>query len=50
LNAARKQGERGLMQLEGAYLVEITIAVKYVDTKEDPFLQVVRTHQLNIAQ
>jgi len=38
------------MQLEGAYLVEITIAVEYVDKKEDPLLQIVRTHQHNIAQ
>jgi hypothetical protein len=32
----RKQGGRGLMQLEGAYAVEIIKLVEYVDRKEDP--------------
>jgi len=35
------------MQLEAAHAVEITKLVEYVDTKEDPLLQVVRTHQHN---
>jgi len=35
------------MQLEAAYAVEITKLVKYVDRKEDPLIQVVRTHQHN---
>ena len=42
-----KQGGRGLMQLEVAHAVEITKLVEYVDRKEDPLIQVVRTHQHN---
>jgi len=42
-----KQGGRGLMQLEAAHAVEITKLVEYVDRKEDPLIQVVRTHQHN---
>ena len=47
LNDPRKQGGRGLMQLEAAHAVEITKLVEYVDRKEDPIIQVVRTHQHN---
>jgi hypothetical protein len=47
LYVPRKQGGRGLMQLEAAYSVEITKLVEYVDRKEDPLIQVVRTHQHN---
>jgi len=47
LYVPRKQGGRGLMQLETAYAVEITKLVDYVDRKGDPLLQVVRTHQHN---
>jgi len=42
-----KQGGRGLKQLEAAFAVEITKLVEYVDMKEDPIIQVVRTHQHN---
>jgi len=42
-----KQGGRGLMQLEAAHAVEVTKLVEYVDKKEDPLIQVVRTHQHN---
>ena len=49
LYAPRKQGARGLVQLEGAYFVEITKALEYVARKEDPLLQFVRTHQHNIS-
>ena len=35
------------MQLEAAYAVEIIKLVDYVDRKEDPLIQVVRTHQHN---
>jgi len=35
------------MQLEAAHAVEITKLVEYVDRKEDPLIQVVRTHQHN---
>ena len=44
----RKQGERGLMLLEAAHVVEISKLVEYVDRKEDPLTQVVRTHQHKI--
>jgi len=47
LYVPRKQGGRGMMQLEAAYAVEITKLVEYVDRKEDPLIQVVRTHQHN---
>jgi len=42
-----KQGGRGLMQLETAHAVEITKLMEYVDRKEDPLIQFVRTHQQN---
>jgi hypothetical protein len=32
----RKQGGRGLMQLEAAHAVEITKLVEYIDRKEEP--------------
>jgi hypothetical protein len=35
------------MQLEAAHTVEITKLVEYVDRKEEPLIQVVRTHQHN---
>ena len=35
------------MQLEAAHAVEITKLVEHVDTKEDPLIQVVKTHQHN---
>ena len=45
----RKQGGKGLMQLEEAYIIEITKLMEYVlvDSSEDPLLQMVRTHQNN---
>jgi len=36
------------MQLEEAYTVEITKLMEYVDSKEDPLIQIVRTHHRNI--
>ena len=47
LYVPRKQGGRGLMQLEAVHAVEITKFVEYVDRKEEPLMQVVRTHQHN---
>jgi hypothetical protein len=44
----RKEGGRGLMQLETAHAAEITKLVEYVDRKEDPLIQIVSTHQSNI--
>ena len=35
------------MELEAACAVEITKLMEYVDRKEDPLIQVVRTHQHN---
>jgi hypothetical protein len=35
------------MQLEAAHAVETTKLVEYVERKEDPLIQVVRTHQRN---
>jgi len=36
------------MQLEKAYGTEITKLVEYIDRKEDPLIQTVRTQQHNI--
>jgi hypothetical protein len=36
------------MQLEGAFLVDTTQVVDYVDSKEDLLIQIVRTHQHSI--
>jgi len=47
LYVPRKEGGRGLMQLAAAHAVEITKLVEYVDRKEDPLMQIVRTHQRN---
>jgi len=47
LYVPRKQGGRGLMQLEAAHAVEITKLAEYVDRKEDTLIQVVTTHQHN---
>jgi hypothetical protein len=38
----------GLMQLEEAYAVNIMKLVEYVDRKEDPLIQIARTHKHNI--
>jgi len=35
------------MQLEAAHAVEITKLAECVDRKEDPLIQVIRTHQHN---
>jgi hypothetical protein len=42
------QRGRGLMHLEEAYTVPIIKLVEYIDRKEDPLIQFVRTHQHNI--
>jgi hypothetical protein len=47
LYVPRKQGGWELMQLEEAYIVEVTKWMEYVDNKEDPLLQTVGTHQHN---
>jgi hypothetical protein len=43
----RKQGGRYQMQLKEAYIVEITKLIEYVDSKEDPVIQIIITHQHN---
>jgi hypothetical protein len=35
------------MQVEGAYMAETFNLVEYVESKEDPIIQIVRTHQYN---
>ena len=35
------------MQFEEAYLIEITKLMEYVDSTEDPLIQIVTTHQNN---
>ena len=37
------------MQLEAAHAVEVIQLMEYVDRKEDPLIQVVKTHQLSSA-
>jgi hypothetical protein len=46
LYVPRKEGGRGLMQVEGAYIAEIIKLVEYVESKEDPLIQIM-THQHN---
>jgi len=48
LYISRKQGGRGLMQLEEACTMEITKLLEYVDRMADPLIHIVRTHQHNI--
>jgi hypothetical protein len=48
LYVPRNQGGRGVMQLEAAHAVEITNLAEYIDRKEDPLIQMVRTHQHKI--
>lgn len=37
------------MQLEEAYIIEITKLMEYVDSNEDPLIQIVRMHQHNTS-
>jgi hypothetical protein len=50
LYVSRKYGGRGLMQLEEAYIIEITKLMEYVDSTEDPLRQIFRTHQTTLNQ
>jgi hypothetical protein len=45
LYVPRRQGGRSLMQLEEPYAVVIKKLVEYMDRKEDPLIQIVRTRQ-----
>jgi hypothetical protein len=47
LYVPRKQGGRGLMRLEEAYIITITKLMEYVDSTEDRLIQIVRTHKNN---
>jgi hypothetical protein len=47
LYVPKKEGGRGLMQVEGAYIAETLNLMEYVASKEDPLIQIVRTHQHN---
>jgi len=33
------------MRIEGAYIAEVMKLMEYVESKEDPLIQIVRTHQ-----
>jgi hypothetical protein len=44
LRVSRKEVRRGLMQVQGAYTAETVELVGYVEIKEDPLIQIVRTH------
>jgi hypothetical protein len=45
LYISRKYRGRGLMQLEEAYIIEITKLMEYVDSTEDPLIQIERMQQ-----
>jgi hypothetical protein len=47
LYVPRKEEGRGLMQVEGAYIAETLNLVEYIESEEDPLIQIVRTHQHN---
>jgi hypothetical protein len=47
LYVPRKEEGRGLMQVEGPYIAETLNLVEYVENKEDPLIQIIRTHQHN---
>jgi hypothetical protein len=47
LYVPRKEGGRGLMQVEGAYIAETLNLVEYVENKDDTLKQIVRTHHHN---
>jgi hypothetical protein len=47
LYVPRKEGGRGLMQVEGAYIAETLNLVEYVESKEDLGIQILRKHQHN---
>jgi hypothetical protein len=45
LYVPRKDGGRGLMQIEGASITEVIKLKEYVEHTDDPLMQIVRTHQ-----
>jgi len=44
LYVPRKEGERGLVKTDGAYIAEVMKLMVYVESKEDPLVKTVRTH------
>jgi hypothetical protein len=40
----QKQGGSGMMQLEEAYIIELTKLMEYVNSNENPLIQMVGTH------
>jgi hypothetical protein len=44
LYVPRKEGGRGLIQIEGAYIAEVVKLMECVDSKEDTLIKIVRTH------
>jgi hypothetical protein len=49
LYVPRKDGGRGLMQIEGAYITKVIKFKEYVKYTEGPLMQIVRTHQHNTS-
>jgi hypothetical protein len=47
LYVPRKERGRGLIQVEEAYIAETLNLVEYIENKEDPLIQILRTHQHN---
>jgi hypothetical protein len=43
----RKDGGRGLMQMEGAYIAEVIKLKEYVERTQYSLMQIVRSHQRN---
>jgi hypothetical protein len=45
LHFPRKEVGRGMVQIKRTYIAELTKLMENVESKEDPLIQVVRTHQ-----
>jgi hypothetical protein len=48
LYAPRKDGGRGLMQIDGAYIAQVIKLEEYVEHTQDPLMQTVRTNATQI--
>lgn len=49
LYVPRKEGGRGLIQIEAAYVAETTNLAEYIEGTEDQLMKIVRTHQRNTS-
>jgi hypothetical protein len=49
LYVPRKDGGRGLMQIEGAIIAAVIKLKEYMEHTDDPLMQIVRTHQHNTS-